>query len=103
MLALNTLFSLTLLIFSSVQSVYSYTWGFPYDSQKIRGVNLGGWLLLEVRLFVTLNMAGRPWPFAHAQPSTSSPLPSSKPRGILVSLTSTLSASTRTEPRQLPL
>ncbi|KAH6917044.1 exo-beta-1,3-glucanase [Coprinopsis sp. MPI-PUGE-AT-0042] len=23
------------------------TWGFPYDSQKVRGVNLGGWLVLE--------------------------------------------------------
>jgi glucan 1,3-beta-glucosidase len=23
-------------------------WGFPYGSQKVRGVNLGGWLLLEV-------------------------------------------------------
>jgi hypothetical protein len=25
-------------------------WGFPYGSQKVRGVNLGGWLLLEVCL-----------------------------------------------------
>lgn len=24
--------------------------GFPYGSQKVRGVNLGGWLVLEVRL-----------------------------------------------------
>ena len=24
------------------------TWGFPYGSTKIRGVNLGGWLVLEV-------------------------------------------------------
>ncbi|KAG8771801.1 exo-1,3-beta-glucanase [Serendipita sp. 405] len=23
------------------------TWGFPYGSTKIRGVNLGGWLVLE--------------------------------------------------------
>ena len=23
-------------------------WGFPYGSEKIRGVNLGGWLVLEV-------------------------------------------------------
>lgn len=23
--------------------------GFPYGSQKVRGVNLGGWLVLEVR------------------------------------------------------
>ena len=25
-------------------------WGFPYGSEKVRGVNLGGWLVLEVRL-----------------------------------------------------
>ena len=24
--------------------------GFPYGSQKVRGVNLGGWLVLEVRI-----------------------------------------------------
>jgi glucan 1,3-beta-glucosidase len=23
-------------------------WGFPYGSKKVRGVNLGGWLVLEV-------------------------------------------------------
>ena len=23
--------------------------GFPYGSEKVRGVNLGGWLVLEVR------------------------------------------------------
>lgn len=23
-------------------------WGFPYGSEKVRGVNLGGWLVLEV-------------------------------------------------------
>jgi hypothetical protein len=23
-------------------------WGFPYGSTKVRGVNLGGWLVLEV-------------------------------------------------------
>lgn len=23
--------------------------GFPYGTQKVRGVNLGGWLVLEVR------------------------------------------------------
>ena len=31
-------------------SVYGLTFGFPYGSQKVRGVNLGGWLLLEVRV-----------------------------------------------------
>lgn len=29
--------------------VLSLTYGFPYGSQKVRGVNLGGWLVLEVR------------------------------------------------------
>ncbi len=24
------------------------TWRFPYGSQKVKGVNLGGWLVLEV-------------------------------------------------------
>jgi hypothetical protein len=24
--------------------------GFPYGSQKVRGVNLGGWLVMEVRI-----------------------------------------------------
>lgn len=28
----------------------STPWRFPYDSQKVRGVNLGGWLVLEVCL-----------------------------------------------------
>ena len=32
------------------QSVYGLTFGFPYGSQKVRGVNLGGWLVLEVRV-----------------------------------------------------
>lgn len=27
--------------------------GFPYGSQKVRGVNLGGWLVLEVRYLLT--------------------------------------------------
>jgi hypothetical protein len=25
--------------------------GFPYGSQKVRGVSLGGWLLIEVRIY----------------------------------------------------
>ncbi|KAF5313187.1 hypothetical protein D9619_002623 [Psilocybe cf. subviscida] len=28
-------------------TVFSLTYGFPYGSQKVRGVNLGGWLVLE--------------------------------------------------------
>ena len=29
-------------------SIAALTYGFPYGSQKVRGVNLGGWLVLEV-------------------------------------------------------
>ena len=29
-----------------VSSVVAITPGFPYGSQKVRGVNLGGWLVL---------------------------------------------------------
>jgi glucan 1,3-beta-glucosidase len=29
-------------------AIQALTTGFPYESQKIRGVNLGGWLVLEV-------------------------------------------------------
>jgi len=29
-------------------SIAALTFGFPYGSQKVRGVNLGGWLVLEV-------------------------------------------------------
>ncbi|KAF8971705.1 glycoside hydrolase family 5 protein [Flammula alnicola] len=32
---------------SLVHSTYGLTSGFPYGAQKVRGVNLGGWLVLE--------------------------------------------------------
>ncbi|KAF8167368.1 exo-beta-1,3-glucanase [Crassisporium funariophilum] len=32
---------------SLIPSIYALTFGFPYESQKVRGVNLGGWLVLE--------------------------------------------------------
>lgn len=37
--------------FRSVSSQFSP--GFPYGSEKVRGVNLGGWLVLEVRAIIT--------------------------------------------------
>ncbi|KAJ2935636.1 hypothetical protein H1R20_g1459, partial [Candolleomyces eurysporus] len=46
-LNLSSLLTITLFLLSSAHSSYSYTWGFPYGSQKVRGVNLGGWLVLE--------------------------------------------------------
>jgi len=33
---------------SALTSAFAVTPGFPYGSQKVRGVNLGGWLVLEV-------------------------------------------------------
>ncbi|PPQ67919.1 hypothetical protein CVT25_000331 [Psilocybe cyanescens] len=32
---------------SALPATTAATWGFPYGSQKVRGVNLGGWLVLE--------------------------------------------------------
>lgn len=31
--------------------VTALNYSFPYGSQKVRGVNLGGWLVLEVGLY----------------------------------------------------
>lgn len=31
----------------AIISVAAQRWGFPYESQKVRGVNIGGWLVLE--------------------------------------------------------
>ncbi|KZP25281.1 glycoside hydrolase family 5 protein [Athelia psychrophila] len=39
--------SFALLGLSLIPSALSFTPGFPYGSQKVRGVNLGGWLVLE--------------------------------------------------------
>jgi len=33
---------------SLLPSAFGFTPGFPYGIKKVRGVNLGGWLLLEV-------------------------------------------------------
>lgn len=45
---MQRLLTSTLLGFSLVNSVFSFTPGFPYGSEKVRGVSLGGWLVLEV-------------------------------------------------------
>lgn len=37
-----------LLSLSVTRSVLGLTFGFPYGKEKVRGVNLGGWLVLEV-------------------------------------------------------
>lgn len=44
---LNRLLSLAVLGISAVPSVLSFQPGFSYGSEKVRGVNLGGWLVLE--------------------------------------------------------
>jgi glucan 1,3-beta-glucosidase len=46
---LNHLLSLVVLGISVVPSVLSFQPGFNYGSEKVRGVNLGGWLVLEVK------------------------------------------------------
>ncbi|KAF9531919.1 glycoside hydrolase family 5 protein [Crepidotus variabilis] len=38
---------LLLVLLSAVHETLSLSFGFPYGSQKVRGVNLGGWLVLE--------------------------------------------------------
>ncbi|TEB38806.1 exo-beta-1,3-glucanase [Coprinellus micaceus] len=53
-LTTSSLLFTTLFILSAVQPAFAYTWGFPYGSQKIRGVNLGGWLVLEPWITPTL-------------------------------------------------
>lgn len=37
-----------LLVLSVLPTIFGIAPGFPYGSQKVRGVNLGGWLVLEV-------------------------------------------------------
>ncbi|OAX40065.1 glycoside hydrolase family 5 protein [Rhizopogon vinicolor AM-OR11-026] len=44
---LSRLVSLSVLALSAIPSVLSFQPGFSYGSQKVRGVNLGGWLVLE--------------------------------------------------------
>ena len=36
-------------VLSLLPVALSLSFGFPYGSQKVRGVNLGGWLVLEVQ------------------------------------------------------
>jgi len=62
------------LTFSSLLSlVFAITPGFPYDSQKVRGVNLGGWLVLEPWITPSLfDATGNPaiideWTFGQLQ------------------------------------
>lgn len=44
----SSLFTIALLGLSLLPSAFGITPGFPYGSEKVRGVNLGGWLVLEV-------------------------------------------------------
>lgn len=45
---LQSITALVALAFSA-QQAQAIEPGFPYGSRKVRGVNLGGWLVLEVR------------------------------------------------------
>jgi hypothetical protein len=40
---------ITVFALFTLTPVFAVTPGFPYGSQKVRGVNLGGWLVLEVK------------------------------------------------------
>ena len=44
-----TMYSSLALLALILPAAQTFSPGFPYGSQKIRGVNLGGWLVLEVR------------------------------------------------------
>ena len=90
---MSSLASLLLLALSLLPSLRAFTPGFPYGREKIRGVNLGGWLVLEV--WPPLN---RSIPPLTPVSSHGSPLPCSTTPGILVSSTNTPLASSRTVP-----
>lgn len=51
----------TVLGLSVARSAFGLTFGFPYGQEKVRGVNLGGWLVLEVSIhgpLLVLRVAG---------------------------------------------
>ena len=82
--------SALIVFYMIVPSVHPLNTGFPYETQKIRGVNLGGWLVLE---------ASRPLAYSHgglynndASLSDGSSLPYSKQREIRPLLTNGPSA-----------
>ncbi len=41
---------------SVARSVFGLNFGFPYGREKVRGVNLGGWLVLEVSICAFLRV-----------------------------------------------
>lgn len=46
--SMRTLLTSVVAALAFAKSVYPFTPTFPYGSEKVRGVNLGGWLVLEV-------------------------------------------------------
>jgi hypothetical protein len=66
--SLRLVLAAALLGLSFLPYVFPITPGFPYGSQKVRGVNLGGWLVIEVCIFnhshsflFTRNVCAKPW------------------------------------------
>jgi hypothetical protein len=55
--SLRLVLAAALLGLSFLPSVYPFTPGFPYGSKKVRGVNLGGWLVLEVCAYSIMSFA----------------------------------------------
>ena len=45
--------------FSPGNTLPPFSPGFPYGSQPVRGVNLGGWLVLEVRYGTSSHLEAR--------------------------------------------
>ncbi|KZP25282.1 glycoside hydrolase family 5 protein [Athelia psychrophila] len=45
--SLRSALTISFLTLSLIPAALSFTPGFPYGSEKVRGVNLGGWLVLE--------------------------------------------------------
>jgi hypothetical protein len=106
--SLQTMVSLTRRLLASalitfsviVPTVHPFNTGFPYETQKVRGVNLGGWLVLE---------ASRPLAYSHdglyndASLSDGSSLHYSKQREIRPLLTNGPSARAKIggKPRRL--
>jgi glucan 1,3-beta-glucosidase len=47
---------------STLTPIFAINPGFPYGSQKVRGVNLGGWLVLEVCINVRVGSVSNSHP-----------------------------------------
>ena len=70
--SLRLVLAAALLGLSLLPYVFPFTPGFPYGSEIVRGVNLGGWLVLEVCVYSTI-------PFSFYSRVTCAPSHGSRP------------------------